>query len=137
LRRLARQLLAQPLRRRYTPRTLTDPRDLAAELARVRTRGHSTDDGEHHEDVHAIAAPVFQARDAVAVLAVSLTAEESAAADLGALAASVVHHAAALDAAINIGLSWTQDPIRPAERQRRTPATLHFRPRRKYTPRRL
>ena len=41
-------------------------------------------------------------RDAVAALAVSLTAEESTAADLRALAAHVVHHAAALDAAIDI-----------------------------------
>jgi IclR family transcriptional regulator, acetate operon repressor len=102
-------ILAQPLQR-HTSRTLTDPRDLAAELTRIRQRGHATDHGEHHEDVHAIAAPVFQAGDAVAALAVSLTAEESAAADLGALATSVVHHAKALDAAIKIGLSWTPTP---------------------------
>jgi IclR family transcriptional regulator, acetate operon repressor len=102
-------ILAQPLAP-YTPRTLTDPRDLAADLTRIRQRGHATDHGEHHEDVHAIAAPVFQTGDAVAALAVSLTAEQSAAADLGALAASVVHHAAALDAAIKIGLSWTPTP---------------------------
>ena len=82
-------ILAQPLRR-HTPRTATDSRDLAAELTRIRQSGHATDNGEHREDVHAIAAPVCQAGDAVA-----------------ALAASVVHHAAALDAAINIGLSWT------------------------------
>ena len=102
-------VLAQSLRR-HTPRTVTDPRDLAAELTRVRQCGHGTDHGEHHEDVHAIAAPVFRAGDAVAALAVSLTAEESAAADLRALAASVVHHAAALDAGIKIGLSWTPTP---------------------------
>ena len=48
--------------------------------------------------------------DAIAAFADSLTAAESAAADLRALAASVVHHAAALDAAINIGLSWTPTP---------------------------
>ena len=105
-------ILAQPLRR-HTPRTLTDPRDLAAELTRIRTRGHATDHGEHHEDVHALAAPVFQAGDAVAAVAVSLTAEESAAADLRVLAAGVVHHAAAIDAAISIGLSWTSTPKPP------------------------
>jgi DNA-binding IclR family transcriptional regulator len=99
-------LLAQPLPR-HTPRTLTDPRDLAAELARVRTRGHATDSGEHHEDVRAIAAPVFEAGDAVAALGVSLAAKESVAADLTALAAGVVHHTQALDAAIKIKLSWT------------------------------
>jgi DNA-binding IclR family transcriptional regulator len=102
-------LLAQPLQR-HTPRTLTDPRDLAVELTRIRQRGHATDHGEHHEDVHAIAAPVFEAGDAVAALAVSLRAEESVSADLGALAASVVQHADALDAAINIGLAWTARP---------------------------
>jgi DNA-binding IclR family transcriptional regulator len=102
-------ILAQPLAR-YTPRTLADPRDLAAELTRIRRRGHATDNGEHHEDVHAIAAPVFQAGGASAALAVSLTAEEAAAADVGALATRVVHHAKALDAAIKIGLSWTPTP---------------------------
>jgi DNA-binding IclR family transcriptional regulator len=99
-------ILAQPLRR-HTPRTATDSRDLAAELTRIRQSGHATDNGEHYEDVHAIAAPVCQAGDAVAALAVSLAAPESAAADLRGLAASVVHHAAALDAAINIGSSRT------------------------------
>ena len=102
-------VLAQPLQR-HTPRTLTDPRDLLAELGRIRSRGYAVDNGEHHQDVHAIAAPVFQVGDAVGALAVSLAAEESAAADLGALAASVVHHAAALDAAIKIRLSWTPTP---------------------------
>ena len=69
--------------------------------------------------------------DAIAALADSLTAEESTAPDLRALAASVVHHAAALDAAINIGLSWTPTPNpAPAELQRQTPATAPFRPRR-------
>jgi DNA-binding IclR family transcriptional regulator len=102
-------ILAQPLRR-HTPRTVTDLRDLAVELTRVRQRGYATDNGEHHEDVHGIAAPVFQAGGAVAALTVSLAAEESAAADLGALAASVVDHAAALDTAIKIGLSWTPAP---------------------------
>jgi DNA-binding IclR family transcriptional regulator len=102
-------ILAQPLPR-HTLRTLTDLRDLAVELTRIRQRGHATDNGEHHEDVHAIAAPVFQAGDAVAALTVSLTAEESQASDPGALAASVIHHAQALDAAINIKLRGTPAP---------------------------
>jgi len=51
--------------------------------------------------------------DAIAALADSLTAEASAAADLRALAASVVHQTAALDAAINIGPSWTPTPTPP------------------------
>ena len=48
---------------------LTDPRDLAADLTRIRQRGYATDHGEHHEDVHALAAQVFHADKAVAALA--------------------------------------------------------------------
>jgi Bacterial transcriptional regulator len=80
-------MLAQPLRR-YTPRTLTDPREPNVELGRARTRGYATDNGEHRDDVRAIAAPVFQAGDAVAAITASLTAEESQASDPGALAAN-------------------------------------------------
>ncbi|MCX5570116.1 MULTISPECIES: IclR family transcriptional regulator [Kaistia] len=44
---------------RYTPRTIDDPKHLAAELARVRKRGFANDLGEHNGRVHAIAVPVF------------------------------------------------------------------------------
>ena len=65
--------------------------------------------------------------DAIAALADSLTAEESAAADLRALAASVVHHAAALDARDQHRTELDPNP-NPAELQRQTPATAPFRP---------
>jgi IclR family acetate operon transcriptional repressor len=64
-------LLAQRLRR-CTPRTLTDPRDLVADLRRVRARGYATDTGEHDPDHRAIAAPVFQDHDPIAAIAVSV-----------------------------------------------------------------
>jgi IclR family acetate operon transcriptional repressor len=88
-------LLARPLQR-HTARTLTDPRELRAELARVRARGHATDRGEHHEDVHAIAAPVFLADDAIAAITVSLPAAKHATTDPHPLIAHTASAAAAL-----------------------------------------
>lgn len=46
---------------RYTPRTITDPKRLAVELAQVRKLGFARDHGEHNARVHALAAPVFDA----------------------------------------------------------------------------
>ena len=46
---------------RYTPRTITDPKRLARELAQVRKLGIANDHGEHNARVHALAAPVFDA----------------------------------------------------------------------------
>ncbi len=88
-------ILARPLQR-HTSRTLTDPRDLAAELDRVRLRGHATDTGEHETNTRAIAAPVSLGDEAVAALAVSLTADEPATLDLDALAEHTTRAAAAL-----------------------------------------
>jgi DNA-binding IclR family transcriptional regulator len=44
---------------RYTPRTVTDPKHLARELAQVKKLGFAVDLGEHNARVHAIAVPVF------------------------------------------------------------------------------
>jgi DNA-binding IclR family transcriptional regulator len=57
---------------RHTARTLVDPHDLRAELKRIQTRGHAADNGEHHDDVLAIAAPVFLDGEAIAALAIRL-----------------------------------------------------------------
>lgn len=46
----------------YTTRTLTDPKRLAAELARIRRQGWSQDRGEGLPSVLAFAAPVFDTR---------------------------------------------------------------------------
>ena len=53
--------LARPLTA-YTPRTLTDPRRLRTELARIRRLGWSQDKGEGLASVFAFAAPVFDSR---------------------------------------------------------------------------
>ena len=48
--------------RAYTPRTITDRRELDAELERVRRRGYAEALGEREPDLNAIAAPVFSGR---------------------------------------------------------------------------
>ena len=44
--------------RRFTPRTITDPAEFQAELARVRKEGVAFDREEHEESIYCIAAPV-------------------------------------------------------------------------------
>jgi DNA-binding IclR family transcriptional regulator len=58
-------LLSQPLAR-YTSRTITDPRRLASELARIRRRGWAEDTGEYSLSVCAIAAPIHDRAGRVA-----------------------------------------------------------------------
>ncbi len=44
---------------RLTARTITDRRALAREIDRVMERGYATDDGEFHDGIRCVAAPVF------------------------------------------------------------------------------
>jgi DNA-binding IclR family transcriptional regulator len=88
-------LLARPLHR-HTPRTLTDPRELRAELDRVRAHGHAIDHGEHQEDAHAIAAPVFLADNAIAAITITLPAAEHATTDPDTLIAHTTSTASVL-----------------------------------------
>jgi len=55
----------------FTPRTLTDPKKLRAELARIRREGWAYDKGEYSNLVRAYAAPVMDARSKV-IAAVSI-----------------------------------------------------------------
>lgn len=50
-------LAARPLEK-CTPKTLTDPEELYAEIERIQTLGYATDDEEFMEDMVAIAVPV-------------------------------------------------------------------------------
>ena len=52
----------------YTPRTITDPSVLAAELERVRARGWAQSVGEREQDLNAIAAPVWESRGRLAAI---------------------------------------------------------------------
>lgn len=53
--------LRQPLAG-HTPKTITDPKRLRAELARIRRQGWSQDKGETAPSINAFAAPVFDTR---------------------------------------------------------------------------
>jgi IclR family acetate operon transcriptional repressor len=56
-----KELPPGPLRA-YTPRTITDPKALASEIARVRERGYATAVGEREPDLAAAAAPIRSSR---------------------------------------------------------------------------
>ncbi len=51
---------------RFTPRTITDPRKLAAAVERIREQGWAEAAGERERDLNAIAAPVFGAEGRLA-----------------------------------------------------------------------
>ncbi|GMG85123.1 IclR family transcriptional regulator [Paralimibaculum aggregatum] len=66
------RLLRQKGLERFTPRTLTRPERLHADLAAIRARGWALDDEEHVEGMRCIAAAVFNLHgEAVAALSVS------------------------------------------------------------------
>jgi DNA-binding IclR family transcriptional regulator len=93
-------VLARPLER-HTDHTLTDPRDLNADLELTRRRGHATDHAEHEASTHAVAAPVFLADDPIAALSITLNANDTNDADLDSVAANVTSIATALSNALN------------------------------------
>ena len=88
-------LLSRPLAA-YTARTITDSSVLEAQAAAARARGYASEDGEYHDGVRAVAAPV---RDAAgqAIAAVAVGGDRSI--DIDALSATVVRAAAAISAA--------------------------------------
>ena len=55
---------------RYTPNTITDPKRLAGELARIRANRYSTDNEEFHAGLVCVAVPVVGKKRACAALAV-------------------------------------------------------------------
>ncbi|RAH99256.1 IclR family transcriptional regulator [Acuticoccus sediminis] len=57
---------------RFTPRTITDPEALDAEMAQIRKLGYARNTGEHRADVAGIAAPVF-ALGGAAVAAIGIS----------------------------------------------------------------
>lgn len=72
------RLLSAPLTR-YTPRTITAPERLRADLARVRRQNFAQDMGEHNITVHAIATPVFDAAGKfLAALSIPFLADKDA-----------------------------------------------------------
>jgi DNA-binding IclR family transcriptional regulator len=74
---------------RHTPRTVTDPDDLRAQLDRILTHGHATDTGEHHDDVHAVAVAVVVDDEAIAALSIQPAASDHDDAELPSLIAQL------------------------------------------------
>ena len=89
---------------RLTERTMTDPGDLRAELARVRTQGWSVVDGELEPGLRSIAAPVH-ARDGRVVAAVNVSTSatrDSVEHLLDAYRPPLLRTAAAIDAELRL-----------------------------------
>jgi DNA-binding IclR family transcriptional regulator len=70
-----RQILSRTLKR-FTPRTLTDPRAVARELARVREQGYALSFGELEDHLVAIGMPI-RGRNGDAVAAVSISGPDT------------------------------------------------------------
>jgi DNA-binding IclR family transcriptional regulator len=87
---------------RYTPNTLTDPKRLAGELARIRANRYSTDNEEFHAGLVCVAVPVVGKKRACAALAVHAPASrmplERALSYLPVLRKAAAAMAASLDA---------------------------------------
>ena len=49
--------------RRYTPKTITDPKAIKRKLKEIKRKGISLEQGELDEDVHIVAAPIFDYRE--------------------------------------------------------------------------
>ncbi len=69
------ELLARLRLERLTPRTITDPKELRAELSRTRERGYATNDEEHETGVRAVGVPLMdrRGRPAAALSVATLT----------------------------------------------------------------
>lgn len=88
---------------RYTPKTITDPDKLRADLARIRKQGYAMDLGEHNLTVHAVAAPVMDpAGRFLGALSIPYLADKDAA-TRDRLRLGVIQAAAAISARIPRG----------------------------------
>jgi IclR family acetate operon transcriptional repressor len=98
--RLSRLFATAPLDQ-FTPKTLTEPTALRADLEATRQRGYAVDDEEKNEGMRCIAAPIFDlSGGAVAGLSVSGPVSRVSLAETERLAASVVRAADDLSAAM-------------------------------------
>ena len=97
---LSRLLATAPLDQ-LTPRTLTEPSALRADLEATRERGYAVDNEEKNEGMRCIAAPVFDlGGDAVAGLSVSGPVSRVSLSRIDEIGQAVVEAAAELSAAM-------------------------------------
>jgi DNA-binding IclR family transcriptional regulator len=86
---------------RLTDATITDPTSLRAELAAIRARGFSTDEGEHQPGLRCVGAPIRDAAGrVVASISVSGPAWRLPVGEVANLAKIVRHSAACIAAAL-------------------------------------
>ncbi len=92
------RLIAAGLRR-YTDATITTGPELMAELARIRERGYSVDEGEHQPGLRCIGAPIRDQNGRVfAAVSVSGPAWKIPLGEVEAISKIVVHSAGAISA---------------------------------------
>ena len=80
--------------KKFTDKTIITASKLRTELAQIRKRGYSVDDGEHQPGLRCIGAPIRDSQQRViAAVSVSGPAWKIPAAEIENLAAVVIHHA--------------------------------------------
>lgn len=78
----------------FTENTITSPADLRADLAQIRERGYSVDDGEHQPGLRCIGAPIHDGQGrVVAAVSISGPAWKIPLSEIEGLSKVVVHHA--------------------------------------------
>lgn len=96
-----RRVLTSLRRERRTGRTLTRVEELESEIARIRRQGYAIDDGEYHEGVRCLAAPVRDpSGQVVAAIGITAAAARFARARDAEVAREVIAAAARLEAAL-------------------------------------
>jgi DNA-binding IclR family transcriptional regulator len=95
-------VLSRPLER-HTDRTIVEATVVEEECTRVRARGYAVEDGEHGEEVRAVAAPVFD-ESGEAVGALTISGPSSSLPDLEALGPGMVEAATELSADLGFHL---------------------------------
>src|SRR5262249_53356046 len=98
---VVRRLVAMGLKR-YTENTITDPKKLEIELARIHRRGYAIDNAEHQHGLRCVGAPIRdQSGRVFAALSVSGPARRIDLEGAKTFANMVIHHANAISA--NLG----------------------------------
>lgn len=111
---LQEELIARLPLPRFTPNTITDPRELKRHLAEIRRRGYAVDNEEVSEDLICIGAPVFNhSGQVVAAISASGLASRVRQAGVERIAATLV--AAGLSISSRLGFSPEREGVEAEE----------------------